>query len=98
MYCEHLNSQEFKQKGQTRQKKNPRFYNQYPGLYPFFKKKNEENFTERTVKDKNLIKGVAISFLFVLFYNVIYLISNVVIGSGVQQRDSVIHIHISTLP
>ena len=45
------------------------------------------------------IKGVAMSsFLFVLFYNVIYLISNVVIGSGVQQRDSVMHIHISTLP
>ena len=37
-------------------------------------------------------------FFSVSFYDAIYLISSVVIGSSVQPRDSVMYIHISTLP
>ena len=44
----------------------------------------------------NLSTFILFFFKF-LFYIGVWLIYNVVIGSGVQQSDSVIHIHISTV-
>ena len=36
-------------------------------------------------------------FLTFLFYTGVYLINNVMLASGIQQSDSVIHIHVSIL-